>query len=76
MHSKLKKCSYDIQLFVQNIFLTNYIDAFPWAMQLISKLTDFCVLPKECVTTWWMSEKRILSSECGRLYLLWHNLHV
>lgn len=44
-------------------------DVFPWAMQLIFKLTDFCVLLKECVTPWWNLEKRILSSECGRLYL-------
>lgn len=42
MPSKSKKCSYDTQVFVQNIFLPHYIDTFPCAIDTFQTEISMC----------------------------------
>lgn len=42
MPSKPKKCSYDIQVFVQNIFLPQYIDILPYARNTLQTEISMC----------------------------------
>lgn len=46
MPSKPKKSPYDIQVFVQNVFLPHYIDIFPCATNNLQRF--LCAAKRKC----------------------------